>query len=120
MATHRRTIGLIIATIGLLFGPETPSLALDSFGGSCASQGEWTRLALDQAKEIESAVTALQSDPNCKGIESILGKVRDSARIFGLPAGAEGLQAGRLESIPGEVNALRSYLQNGGGLSDTV
>lgn len=89
--------------------------ALDSFGGSCTSQGVWTRRALEQTHVIEDALRQLQSDPNCHGIESVLAKVHESAMQFQAPAGIAARPANRLETLPGEIGALRSYVANESG-----
>lgn len=110
--------GIVSVLCGLTF--VGPAYGFESFRGSCASQGAWTQTALSQTKAIEAAVISLRDDPACKGIESIIGKVRESEMALALPSGQQALPASRMEAIPGELDALRAYLSGDGKLKSQV
>lgn len=79
-----------------------------SFGGGCASIGAWSQAALSQTKTIMGIVESLKNDPNCKGIESVIPKLKIAEDALNTPAG-EAQRTDRLESIPNEINSLRNF-----------
>ncbi|MFM8313223.1 MAG: hypothetical protein ACKOA8_02965 [Deltaproteobacteria bacterium] len=79
-----------------------------SFGGGCASVGAWSQAALTQTKTILGIVETLKNDPNCKGIESIVPKLKIAEDALNTPEG-ETKRTDRIESIPNEMNALRNF-----------
>ncbi|MCB9094899.1 MAG: hypothetical protein H6621_07525 [Halobacteriovoraceae bacterium] len=88
-----------------------------NFGaGACSSQGEWTRRALDQNKQLIDQLETLRTNPACQGIESILdlattkevNKITDSFR--------ENSQ-GNSANVNDILNTLSGELQTGADLS---
>ncbi len=100
------------------FGVASPSAhaEYDFGGGSCVSQGSWTQKALQQTRELESIINKLKDDPNCKGIESVVQDIAvakenlDPGEIRTQPTNL--FNANRLESLPGEIEALRQYAKS--------
>ncbi len=79
-----------------------------SFGGGCASIGAWSQSALSQTKTIMGIIESLKNDPNCKGIESIIPKLRIAEDVLNTPEG-EAKRTDRIESIPNEISSLRNF-----------
>ena len=79
-----------------------------SFGGGCASIGAWSQAALSQTKTIMGIIESLKNDPNCKGIESIIPKLRIAEDVLNTPEG-EAKRTDRIESIPNEISSLRNF-----------
>jgi len=79
-----------------------------SFGGGCASIGAWSQAALTQTKTIMGIVESLKNDPNCKGIESIVPKLKIAEDALSTPEG-ESKRTDRIESIPNEITSLRNF-----------
>ncbi len=79
-----------------------------SFGGGCASIGAWSQAALSQTKTIMGIIESLKNDPNCKGIESIIPKLKIAEDVLNTPEG-EAKRTDRIESIPNEISSLRNF-----------
>ncbi len=98
-----------LRALAILFLISGPALAgTYSFGGGCASIGAWSQAALTQTKNIMGIVESLKNDPNCKGIESIVPKLKIAEDALKTPEG-ESKRTDRMESIPNEINSLRSF-----------
>jgi hypothetical protein len=80
-----------------------------SFGGGCASLGDWTRQALTQTDNLMGIVERLKNNPDCAGIESIVPKIKMAQAYLNAPDEERNRQS-RLESLPGEINSLREFL----------
>jgi hypothetical protein len=92
------------------------ALASDSgyrFGGSCDSQGSWTKQALSQTAVIRDIINTLKDDPNCKGIEAAVGSLK-TAENYNQDTDREGISAAGWDSLPGEMKALTSLMGKGG------
>ena len=74
-----------------------------SFGGGCASVGAWSQAALTQTKTILGIVETLKNDPNCKGIESIVPKLKIAEDALNTPEG-ETKRTDRIESKIGRAH----------------
>jgi hypothetical protein len=86
-----------------------------SLGGNCPSQGAWTQMALQQAKDIATAIRQLKDIPACKGIEQVMLDLQTSQRELQQDApGGEAQRESQLESFPGEFSALKNALLEGG------
>lgn len=83
------------------------------FGGSCDSQGSWTKQALSQTAVIRDVVNTLKDDPNCKGIEAAVGSLR-TAENYNQETDREGVSTAGWDSLPGEMKALTNLMGKGG------
>lgn len=102
-----RNLSLTILLIASVF--EGQALAgTYSFGGGCASIGAWSQAALAQTKTLMGIIESLKNDPNCKGIESIVPKLKIAEDALKTPEG-ETRRTDRMESIPNEINSLRNF-----------
>ena len=90
-----------------------------SFGGSCPSQGAWTQMALAQTKTIQSVIEKLKDNPKCKGIESILTDISQASSAMTVPAN-QVTETSNLESLPGEIDALRKVFNSPGGMKTEI
>ncbi len=103
----------------LTMGAPNAKAGVYSFGGACASLGSWSQAALTQTQTIIQVVETLKDDPNCKGIESIIPKIRMAQEeLDGAPG--ESQRTDRIESIPTEVSALRNFAVSSPELKDDV
>lgn len=80
-----------------------------SFGDGCASLGSWSQQALIQTKNLISIIESLKNDKNCVGIESIIPKIKVAEDAL-TTAGDDQARTDRLESLPNELSALRSFV----------
>jgi hypothetical protein len=103
---------LIIFLLGGTVG-SLPAQALDSFGGSCASQGQWTNAALFQTQEIKKVIDTLKSDPNCKGIETRLPALENLSNLM-LPKGETGEKSSRMQNLGAQTDVLHDYVATHG------
>src|SRR5690606_4298115 len=90
-----------LAVAGML--PSLASASVYSLGGNCPSQGAWTQMALQQSREIATAIRQLKDSPACKGIEQVLLNLQSAQHELEqqAPAG-EAQRESELESFPGE------------------
>jgi hypothetical protein len=84
-----------------------------NFGGNCPSQGAWTQMALQQTQQISAAVRQLKDNPACKGITSVVANLQAATSMLDTPKD-EIARENRLESLPGEMDALRRGVMDGG------
>jgi len=81
-------------------------------GGSCMSQGSWTRSAEDFGDSIQKSLQEMQADPNCKGLADVFaapqappkkasGGTKDAE---GNPEDAE-VQKGNLSAVDGAIRS---------------
>jgi hypothetical protein len=82
-------------------------LASYSFGGGCVSQGAWTKSALYETQSLRQTVEALKNIEACKGIEGIIPRLNRASSAMQSPQ-SETNRMDRMESLPGELAALRT------------
>jgi hypothetical protein len=96
-----------IFTLILALSAASAQAGVYSFGGACASLGSWSQAALTQTQTIIQVVETLKDNPDCKGIESIIPKIRIAQEQLDSAPGEE-QRVDRIESIPTEISALRN------------
>jgi hypothetical protein len=87
-----------------------------NFGGNCPSQGAWTQMALQQTQQIAAAVRQLKDNPACKGINSVVANLQAASALLATPDSMIASE-NRLESLPGQMGALRTGVMEGGALN---
>jgi len=106
-----------LAVVGGTFGAAvamavTANAGPYNFGGNCPSQGAWTQMALQQTQQIASAIRQLKDNPACKGITTVLGNLQSATAMLDTPQDQIQRES-RLESLPGEMDALRRGVMDG-------
>lgn len=83
-----------------------------SFGGACASLGQWTQLSLEAANRIGSVVNNLKNDSRCVGLGAKLRAMNNQllAQMSEEAGGQKKVGMDRLMSLPGEIASLRTFL----------
>ncbi|MEQ1875399.1 MAG: hypothetical protein ABL958_02055 [Bdellovibrionia bacterium] len=113
-----------ILILALIFAADaaTAQTKLSSFGGSCASQGPWTKTALKAAEDLEHALEAFQNDPKCGGIEKVITSLDPIEGVLQMPQDQQ--LGARLEAIPAEMQSLfqvaRQSPQSTGAVADVM
>ncbi|MEN0057607.1 MAG: hypothetical protein AAGB31_02135 [Bdellovibrio sp.] len=82
-----------------------------SFGGACASQGSWTQAALSVTQNLRRVTLQLKNDPNCQAIGQSVQTALQNLEQEVRSSSDSDRRAQRLGQIPGEISALRSFLQ---------
>ncbi|MBC7386577.1 MAG: hypothetical protein H7301_10525 [Cryobacterium sp.] len=117
-----------LGTLLLIGSASLPAVALAdgteaySFG-ACPSQGAWTQTALENMRTLYSTISRLKDNPACKGkentINGIVENFQNAETELKLPA--NDAFATQVETLPGEINALRQVVPGtGGGLRETM
>jgi hypothetical protein len=91
-----------------------------AFSGGCASQGTWTQQALSSTQSLRKITLQLKDDPNCKSLGTSVQNAITSLEVSVKEAADSPQRAVRLSQIPGEVNALRSFLNSNNDMKEDV
>jgi hypothetical protein len=81
-----------------------------SYGGSCLSQGKWTKSALQFSQEIKSTLQRFRDDPNCKGLEDIYSEVKISDDLMS----DDSIESDKVKS---DLSSLDALIRSGEGSS---
>ena len=74
-------------------------------------------MALQQTEQIAEVVKQLKDNPNCKGIESVVGDLQAATSLLDTPSDQVN-QESKLESLPTEMSALRKTIISDGSVDN--
>lgn len=90
-----------------------------SFGGSCASQGQWVQIALDGNRKIQGILGQLKDNPDCRGLgETLRALTEQTQKTFSEDQFNN--KSNRLSNLPNEIRALRGFVSSNSTLRNDV
>jgi hypothetical protein len=110
----------VALSLSSAFGQDADISRPYFFSGPCASQGVWTQQALNHTNRIRQVAIQLEKDPNCKAtassMQDLLRGMDENLKNAEMGGSGSSQQTlGKLNSLPQEIGALRSFMADSPG-----